>query len=52
MPGAEIFRLSDVEGARDCFLDVPEHGVVGFPIWLIAVSRDVDKGSVEPGFQF
>jgi hypothetical protein len=46
MPGAEIFRLSDMEGARNCFLDVPEHGIVGFLSWLIALGRDVDEGPI------
>ena len=52
MPGAEILRLSDVEGARDCLLSIAEHRVVGFLSWLIALGRDVDKGPVKPGFQF
>jgi len=55
MPGAEIFRLANVEGTRDCFLDIAEHGVVGFSLfrcWRIAVDCDVDEGPVEPGFQF
>jgi hypothetical protein len=50
MPGSKISCLPDVEGACDCFLDVPEDGVVVFPIWLIALGRDVDKGPVKPGF--
>jgi hypothetical protein len=52
MPRTEIFRLPDMEGARDCFLDVPEDGVVGFLIWPIALGCNVGEWSVEPGLQF